>query len=139
MPFRYHNDEAKTAAAQHPEHPTWTTVGDLGYVDEEGYLYLTDRKAFMIISGGVNIYPQEVEDLFSLHPKVLDIARGRGARRGDGRARGRGGAAGARRRGAARRSPPSCGTTPASGSRTSRCRPSSTSPRSFREPRRASW
>jgi fatty-acyl-CoA synthase len=73
MPFRYHQDEARTRAAQHPDHPTWTTVGDLGYVDEEGYLYLTDRKAFMIISGGVNIYPQEVEDLFSLHPKVLDI------------------------------------------------------------------
>jgi fatty-acyl-CoA synthase len=49
-------------------------VGDLGYVDDEGFLYLTDRKAFMIISGGVNIYPQEVEDLFSLHPAVADIA-----------------------------------------------------------------
>jgi fatty-acyl-CoA synthase len=49
-------------------------VGDLGYLDDEGYLFLTDRKAFMIISGGVNIYPQEVEDLFSLHPSVLDIA-----------------------------------------------------------------
>jgi fatty-acyl-CoA synthase len=49
-------------------------VGDLGYLDEDGYLYLTDRKAFMIISGGVNIYPQEIEDLFSLHPAVLDIA-----------------------------------------------------------------
>src|SRR6476469_5147942 len=74
VPFRYHHDEAKTRAAQHPDHPTWTTVGDLGYVDEDGYLFLTDRKAFMIISGGVNIYPQEVEDLFSLHPKVADIA-----------------------------------------------------------------
>lgn len=74
VPFSYHNDPDKTSSAQHPEHPTWTTVGDLGYVDEEGYLYLTDRKAFMIISGGVNIYPQEIEDLFSLHPKVLDIA-----------------------------------------------------------------
>ncbi len=74
VPFRYHHDEAKTRAAQHPDHPTWTTVGDLGYVDDEGYLFLTDRKAFMIISGGVNIYPQEVEDLFSLHPAVTDIA-----------------------------------------------------------------
>ena len=74
MPFAYHNDPDKTAATQHPAHPTWTTVGDLGYVDEEGFLYLTDRKAFMIISGGVNIYPQEVEDLFSLHPAVADIA-----------------------------------------------------------------
>ncbi|MBB6628834.1 acyl-CoA synthetase [Nocardioides sp. KIGAM211] len=74
VPFSYHNDPAKTAAAQHPEHPTWTTVGDLGYVDEDGFLFLTDRKAFMIISGGVNIYPQEIEDLFSLHPAVADIA-----------------------------------------------------------------
>ena len=73
-PFEYHNDPAKTASTQHPDHPNWTTVGDLGYLDAEGYLYLTDRKAFMIISGGVNIYPQEVEDLFSLHPAVLDIA-----------------------------------------------------------------
>ena len=74
VPFAYHNDPEKTAGTQHPAHPTWTTVGDLGYVDEEGFLYLTDRKAFMIISGGVNIYPQEVEDLFSLHPAVADIA-----------------------------------------------------------------
>ena len=72
--FEYHNDPDKTAATQHPRHPNWTTVGDLGYLDEEGYLYLTDRKAFMIISGGVNIYPQEVEDLLVLHPAVLDIA-----------------------------------------------------------------
>ncbi len=74
VPFAYHNDPDKTAGTQHPEHPTWTTVGDLGYVDEDGFLYLTDRKAFMVISGGVNIYPQEVEDLFSLHPAVADIA-----------------------------------------------------------------
>jgi long-chain acyl-CoA synthetase len=74
VPFAYHNDPEKTAGTQHPAHPTWTTVGDLGYVDEEGFLFLTDRKAFMIISGGVNIYPQEVEDLFSLHPAVADIA-----------------------------------------------------------------
>lgn len=72
--FSYHNDPEKTRSTQHPQHPNWTTVGDLGYLDEEGYLYLTDRKAFMIISGGVNIYPQEVEDLFSLHPAVTDIA-----------------------------------------------------------------
>jgi fatty-acyl-CoA synthase len=74
VPFAYHGDPAKTASTQHPAHPTWTTVGDLGYVDEDGFLFLTDRKAFMIISGGVNIYPQEVEDLFSLHPAVADIA-----------------------------------------------------------------
>jgi fatty-acyl-CoA synthase len=73
-PFTYHEDAARTAATRHPEHPFWSTVGDLGYLDEEGYLFLTDRKAFMIISGGVNIYPQEIEDLFSLHPSVLDIA-----------------------------------------------------------------
>ncbi|WP_067478824.1 acyl-CoA synthetase [Nocardia amamiensis] len=74
VPFAYHNDPAKTAEAVHPDHPTWTTTGDIGYVDEEGYLFLTDRKAFMIISGGVNIYPQEVEDALALHPKVLDVA-----------------------------------------------------------------
>ncbi|MFC4784307.1 acyl-CoA synthetase [Nocardioides sp. MAHUQ-72] len=74
VPFAYHNDPERTASTQHPAHPTWTTVGDLGFVDEDGFLYLTDRLAFMIISGGVNIYPQEVEDLFSLHPAVADIA-----------------------------------------------------------------
>ncbi|WP_039798904.1 acyl-CoA synthetase [Nocardia araoensis] len=73
-PFAYHNDPAKTAEAVHPDHPTWTTTGDIGYVDEDGYLFLTDRKAFMIISGGVNIYPQEVEDALALHPEVLDVA-----------------------------------------------------------------
>lgn len=74
MPFEYHNDPAKTAEAQHPAHPTWTTVGDLGYVDADGYLYLADRKSFMIISGGVNIYPQEVENALALHPAVHDVA-----------------------------------------------------------------
>jgi fatty-acyl-CoA synthase len=74
IPFAYHNDPAKTAEAVHPEHPTWTTTGDIGYMDEEGYLFLTDRKAFMIISGGVNIYPQEVEDALALHPRILDVA-----------------------------------------------------------------
>jgi fatty-acyl-CoA synthase len=72
--FSYHNDPERTRATEHPEHANWTTVGDLGYLDDEGFLYLTDRKAFMIISGGVNIYPQEIEDLFSLHPAVADIA-----------------------------------------------------------------
>lgn len=72
--FEYHNDDAKTVAAQHPAHPTWSTTGDVGYVDDEGYLYLTDRKSFMIISGGVNIYPQEIENALTLHPKVFDVA-----------------------------------------------------------------
>ena len=72
--FVYHNDPAKTRAAQHPDHPTWSALGDVGYVDEDGYLYLTDRKAFMIISGGVNIYPQGIEDVLIGHPKVADVA-----------------------------------------------------------------
>jgi fatty-acyl-CoA synthase len=74
LPFAYHRDAEKTRQAQHPEHPTWTTVGDIGYLDEEGYLFLTDRKAFTIISGGVNIYPQEIEDALVLHPAVADVA-----------------------------------------------------------------
>jgi fatty-acyl-CoA synthase len=73
-PFAYHNDPDKTRQAQHPEHPNWTTTGDIGYIDEDGFLFLTDRKAFMIISGGVNIYPQEIEDVLALHPKVFDAA-----------------------------------------------------------------
>ncbi|MFI7529677.1 acyl-CoA synthetase [Nocardia salmonicida] len=74
LPFNYHNDPAKTAEAVHPNHPTWTTTGDIGYIDEDGYLFLTDRKAFTIISGGVNIYPQEIENALTLHPKVFDVA-----------------------------------------------------------------
>jgi long-chain acyl-CoA synthetase len=72
-PFEYHNDPGKSRSAQHPEHANWTTTGDIGYVDEDGYLFLTDRKAFMIISGGVNIYPQEIENVLALHPSVLDV------------------------------------------------------------------
>jgi len=72
--FTYHNDPAKTLASQHPEHPLWTKLGDIGYLDGDGYLYLTDRESFMIISGGVNIYPQEIEDAMVMHPKVADIA-----------------------------------------------------------------
>jgi long-chain acyl-CoA synthetase len=71
-PFRYHNDPKKTLESRHPE--GWTTLGDVGYVDADGFLYLTDRKAFMIISGGVNIYPQEAENLLINHPKVMDCA-----------------------------------------------------------------
>ncbi len=74
IPFAYHNDPGKTRAAQHPAHPTWTTLGDVGYLDEDGFLFLTDRKAFMIISGGVNIYPQETENVLALHPAVYDVA-----------------------------------------------------------------
>lgn len=70
--FRYHKDESKTAQA-HAE-PGVFTVGDVGHVDEEGYLYLTDRKTDMIISGGVNIYPAEVEQSLSEHPAVADVA-----------------------------------------------------------------
>jgi len=72
--FSYHKDDGKTVGASHPEHAEWATVGDVGYLDEEGYLYLTDRKAFMIISGGVNIYPQQIEDALALHPKIADVA-----------------------------------------------------------------
>ena len=74
MPFKYHNDEAKTKDAQHPEHANWSALGDVGYVDEEGFLYLTDRATFMIISGGVNIYPQEIEDAMIMHPSIADVA-----------------------------------------------------------------
>jgi long-chain acyl-CoA synthetase len=74
MPFSYHNDPEKTRQAQHPHHDNWATTGDIGHLDDEGYLYLTDRRAFMIISGGVNIYPQEVENALTLHPKIFDVA-----------------------------------------------------------------
>jgi long-chain acyl-CoA synthetase len=74
VPFTYHNDPDKTREAQHPRHPTWTTVGDIGRLDEDGFLFLTDRKAFTIISGGVNIYPQEIENVLALHPAVTDVA-----------------------------------------------------------------
>jgi len=74
MPFQYHGDPEKTAAARHPVHPLWTKLGDVGYVDRDGYLFLTDRESFMIISGGVNIYPQEIEDALVMHPKVADVA-----------------------------------------------------------------
>ena len=74
IPFAYHNDPDKTRAAQHPAHPTWTSLGDVGYLDEDGFLFLTDRRAFTIISGGVNIYPQETENVLALHPAVYDVA-----------------------------------------------------------------
>ena len=71
--FYYKGDEERTAAAT-DENGTMATVEDVGYLDEDGYLYLTDRKTHMIISGGVNIYPQEVEDLILSHPEILDAA-----------------------------------------------------------------
>ena len=74
MDFRYHGDEAKTRESRHPDHPTWSKLGDIGYVDADGYLFLTDRQSNMIISGGVNIYPQEVENLLITHPRVADAA-----------------------------------------------------------------
>jgi long-chain acyl-CoA synthetase len=70
--FEYHNDSAKTAEAH--DFRGWATMGDIGQIDEDGYLYLSDRKNFMIISGGVNIYPQEIENLLVTHPKVADAA-----------------------------------------------------------------
>ena len=70
--FSYYKEPEKTAACLTPE--GWGTVGDAGYLDEDGYLYLTDRKDFMIISGGVNIYPQEIENQLIQHPEVADVA-----------------------------------------------------------------
>jgi len=70
--FTYHNDPEKTKKAYNAK--GWSTLGDVGYLDEEGFLYLTDRKSYMIISGGVNIYPQELENVLIGHPKVADAA-----------------------------------------------------------------
>jgi len=70
--YEYHNDPAKTAEAY--DRHGWATLGDIGRLDSDGYLFLTDRKHFMIISGGVNIYPQEIENLIITHPKVADVA-----------------------------------------------------------------
>ena len=70
--FAYHGDPAKTAAARNRH--GWTTVGDLGSLDADGYLHLADRKGFMIITGGVNVYPQEIESLLVTHPRVADAA-----------------------------------------------------------------
>lgn len=70
--FEYLNDPEKTASAHNDK--GWATIGDIGHVDEDGFLFLTDRKSFMIISGGVNIYPQEIENVLVTHPKVMDVA-----------------------------------------------------------------
>ncbi len=70
--FEDFKDPAKTASVYNDR--GWRTLGDMGYVDDDGYLYLTDRSTFMIVSGGVNIYPQEVENLLIMHPKLVDAA-----------------------------------------------------------------
>ena len=72
--FEYFGDPEATRESRHPVHDSWTKVGDIGYVDEEGYLYLSDRQAFMIISGGVNIYPAEIESCLIMHDAVVDVA-----------------------------------------------------------------
>ncbi|MEO3807513.1 AMP-binding protein [Sphaerisporangium sp. B11E5] len=72
--FEYHGDPDKTRAAQDPGGRGWTTLGDIGHLDEDGFLYLTDRRADTIISGGVNIYPQEAENVLAVHPAVADVA-----------------------------------------------------------------
>jgi acyl-CoA synthetase (AMP-forming)/AMP-acid ligase II len=70
--FEYHKDPEKTRTVFTTD--GWATLGDIGYLDREGYLYLTDRQAHMIISGGVNIYPQEAENVLAAHPDVADVA-----------------------------------------------------------------
>ena len=72
--FQYHNDPEKTEKSRDPKGRGWSTLGDVGRLDEDDFLYLTDRKAYMIISGGVNIYPQEAENVLAMHPKVYDVA-----------------------------------------------------------------
>ena len=71
-PFEYHNDPGKTASAFNAS--GWSTLGDMGYLDDEGYLYLADRRTDLIVSGGVNIYPREVEEALAPHPAVADVA-----------------------------------------------------------------
>ena len=70
--FEYHNDPGKTSAVTNER--GWQTFGDIGHLDEDGFLYLTDRASYMIISGGVNVYPQEAEDALQSHPAVMDAA-----------------------------------------------------------------
>ena len=138
MPFEYHNDPEKTKGAQHPEHPFWSTLGDVGYLDDDGYLFLTDRKAFMIIAGGVNIYPQEIEDCLIMHPKVADVAVFGVPNEDLGRGGQGGGPAGGRASSPATSWPRSCWPTRRSTSPATRCPGRSTSATSCPAYRRAS-
>lgn len=70
--FEYFKDPGKTASVSNDR--GWRSLGDMGYVDDDGYVYLTDRSTFMIVSGGVNIYPQEAENVLVMHPKLVDAA-----------------------------------------------------------------
>lgn len=70
--FEYYKDPVKTREAYNER--GYSTLGDIGYIDDDGFLYLTDRRAFMIVSGGVNIYPQEIENLLISHPGIADVA-----------------------------------------------------------------
>jgi fatty-acyl-CoA synthase len=70
--FEYHGDPEKTRQSRSPE--GWYNLGDIGYLDTDGYLYLTDRRSFTIVAGGVNIYPQEAENALVMHPAVADAA-----------------------------------------------------------------
>ena len=72
LEFEYHNDAEKTSSSRHSK--GWSTLGDVGYLDADNFLYLTDRKAYMVITGGVNVYPQEAENVLVMHPKVVDVA-----------------------------------------------------------------
>ena len=72
--FEYHNDPEKTQSSRDAKGRGWSTLGDVGYLDGDGFLYLTDRKAYMIITGGVNVYPQEAENVLAMHPQVTDVA-----------------------------------------------------------------
>ncbi|MEM6820156.1 MAG: acyl-CoA synthetase [Pseudomonadota bacterium] len=72
QPFHYHKEPEKTAQSFTKD--GWATVGDVGYLDDDGFLYLTDRKHYMIITGGVNVYPQEIENALVTHPEVADAA-----------------------------------------------------------------
>lgn len=73
--FEYYKDHAKTRASRHPDHPdTWATTGDMGYLDEDRYLYIAERTTGLIIAGGVNIYPQEIENALAMRPSIADVA-----------------------------------------------------------------